>query len=355
MKKRSKGFTLVELVAVQVIICLLLIVTVPQAKLLLRKSRIQRLDERAQSLFLLTQNRLSNLAASDELKKLRDLSVCGTGTEGSFYLAFGFDGLLPACTHDAESFKPVTELLKYEELADKVMEKGCFVIEYRPAEGRVSAVYCSDSRFNYNSSGSDSVCTKKGTQDWEEWRRENRIGFYSCSGEAYSRVQNGRVNIGLKTVNGEELLLYVKGSAIMDEDPEFSDYDPDSWKLKLELRGVESGFKTEFEPGSGVYIKQLRSDSSFIEYTVYLDSPNVGRGFTELYPGFIPGEDIVIKAELYYIGEEACLNYGTSHSCRVNSMFYAKEGEYYIISSIRHQSNLALIPGAGYMQLGDLA
>jgi prepilin-type N-terminal cleavage/methylation domain-containing protein len=43
MKKRSKGFTLVELVAVQVIICLLLIVTVPQAKLLLRKSRIQSL------------------------------------------------------------------------------------------------------------------------------------------------------------------------------------------------------------------------------------------------------------------------------------------------------------------------
>ncbi len=96
-------------------------------------------------------------------------------TEGSFYLAFGFDGLLPACSHDAESFKPVTELLKYEELADKVMEKGCFVIEYRPAEGRVSAVYCSDSALIITPQAVTGVHEKRhsglggmaqGKQDW---------------------------------------------------------------------------------------------------------------------------------------------------------------------------------------------
>jgi prepilin-type N-terminal cleavage/methylation domain-containing protein len=354
IKVSTRGFTLVELIVVQLIIGILLLITIPQARLLLEKSRMQRLDERAQSLYLLMQNRLSRLKEGGEIERLRELSVSAAGAAGEFYLAFGSPELFPLCKGEAETFGPITELLGINKLVDNSLKAVCFVAEYRPAEGIISAVFCSDRVFNYNQAGGDNVLLMEGAEGWEDWRRENRIGCYGAANNWDNEsTVSGRIITGLRLVNGEELLLIVK--AAVSSEAEFTDFNPENWRLEVRVTGEDSGASLTFRESDSAYIKQISALSGSISYTAYLDDPASGRGFTLLYSGLSPGENLIIEVRLSYLGCEARLTRGEAKGGPINSMFYAKDGEYYIVSNNRHLYNEAFLPEGSFRQLGDIA
>jgi hypothetical protein len=83
-----------------------------------------------------------------------------------------------------------------------------------------------------------------------------------------------------------------------------------------------------------------------VSYIAYLDSPEEGRGFSELYPTLEPGEDIAVSTELAYRGGEAALKACRRRTAAVNSLYYSKEGGGVrcFVANERHIINEALNP-----------
>ncbi len=349
----SGGYTLVELAVVMAVLGILIAVSIPSAKSLIDAYRIRRLDMRAQTLFLAAQSRLSELRVEGKLDKLFALSEAETETAGVYYAAFSnpASGAEVAVRNGAANFKPILDIICPAFLFDDDLKAGCFAIEYDPMCGSVLSVCCSEGSFDYNLSEHESVAAKARTEDWERWRKEKLIGFCARGLEtgAEPPALEGSIIAELTVVNSEELLLYVTGRAVLKKG-EFADYGPESWSFAYTVAGLESGASYTVESlnaSSLPYFKSINGGDGSVSYVAYLDSPEQGRSFVELYPGLEPGEDIAVSAELAYKGREAELRLRRCRAAAVNSLYYSKEGgagSKCFVSNSRHIMNETINP-----------
>ncbi len=167
------GFTLVELMVLMAVVGILMSISIPPAAALAGKYRLRSLDARARTLGLSVQNRLSRLKLYG--KDTAALCAAGTGEEGEYFAAFGWGGSggEPGRGGEGEDFGAVIDILCPAELFDGELMSGFFVLEYRPEDCVVTAVFYSDGAFDY---GAASAMAE--APDWPEWREERRIGYY---------------------------------------------------------------------------------------------------------------------------------------------------------------------------------
>jgi hypothetical protein len=126
------------------------------------------------------------LSAQNRLSKLKlygndtsGLYVAESGEEGIYFAAFSNIETGAEIINGGEEvdFSAALELICPAELYDDGLKAGCFVVEYRPEDSVVSAVFYSDRSFDYSAAS-----MMVSTADWRQWREESRVGYYDTRG-----------------------------------------------------------------------------------------------------------------------------------------------------------------------------
>ena len=393
--KNSNGFTMAEMlitVAIIVILCGFGFVAVIAHQ---RNLKRMEMDETAQEIFIAAQNHLTAARASGQWSSFLE-KTAAKGQEGSrgtvmSYKPSDYDKVSDAdaesrkfyyfTTESAEAVKNGAEaLILPEGSIDETLRGHHFYVEYDAASGTVFGVFYTDSDHPITADDATAVSLSRtdpdARRDYKVDGKRTIIGYYGGAlGELNSPGDLYAPSVAVR--NAESLVLYVVDKNYYRPVSSKTGAPNFKTKLKLTFEGVTSGEKAVKEvdpsnsssqtdafssavlaeesegtfnvviPSSGASAQQTTAVKAEY-YAIVLDSIVRKDGhFADLFPEFIPGEDIRITATLTSdkAGEDV------SQTVTVNSLFNSVKTEKNLsgiasktvvtVSNPRHLENLS--------------
>ena len=393
--KNSNGFTMAEMlitVAIIVILCGFGFVAVIAHQ---RNLKRMEMDETAQEIFIAAQNHLTAARASGQWSSFLE-KTAAEGQEGSrgtvmSYKPSDYDKASDAdaesrkfyyfTTESAEAVKNGAEaLILPEGSIDETLRGHHYYVEYDAASGTVFGVFYTDSDHPITADDATAVSLSRtdpdARRDYKVDGKRTIIGYYGGAlGELNSPGDLYAPSVAVR--NAESLVLYVVDKNYYRPVSSKTGAPNFKTKLKLTFEGVTSGKKAvkEVDPSSSSSQTDAFSSAVLAEksaetfdvvipssgasaqqkqlvnaeyYAIVLDSIVRKDGhFADLFPEFIPGEDIRITATLTSdkAGEDV------SQTVTVNSLFNSVKTETNLsgiasktvvtVSNPRHLENLS--------------
>ena len=392
--KNSNGFTMAEMlitVAIIVILCGFGFVAVIAHQ---RNLKRMEMDETAQEIFIAAQNHLTAARASGQWSSFLE-KTAAEGQKGSRGTLMSYDPsdynrasdadaasrkFYYFTTESAEAVKNGAEaLILPEGSIDETLRGHHFYVEYDAASGTVFGVFYTDSDHPITEVDAKAV-SRTEPNDRRDYKADGKrtiIGYYGGAlGELNSPGDLYAPSVAVR--NAESLVLYVVDKNYYRPVSSKEGAQNFQTKLKLTFEGVTSGKKAvkEVDPSSpssqtdafssavlaeeseGTFNVVIPSSGASAQqttavkaeyYAIVLDSIVRKDGhFADLFPEFIPGEDIRITATLTSdkAGEDV------SQTVTVNSLFNSVKTEKNLsdiaasktmvtVSNPRHLENLS--------------
>lgn len=392
--KNSNGFTMAEMlitVAIIVILCGFGFVAVIAHQ---RNLKRMEMDETAQEIFIAAQNHLTAARANGQWSSFLE-KTAAEGQDGSRGTAISYErsDYDKASDADAASRKfyyfttentavknGAEALILPEGSIDETLRGHHFYVEYDAASGTVFGVFYTDSDHAITAEDAQTV-SRTEPNDRRDYKADGKrtiIGYYGGAlGELNSPGDLYAPSVAVR--NAESLVLYVVDKNYYRPVSSKTGAQSFKTKLKLTFEGVTSGEKAVKEvdpsssssqtdalfnsavlaeesaepfdvviPSSGASAQQTKAVKAEY-YAIVLDSIVRKDGhFANLFPEFIPGEDIRITVTLTSdkAGEDV------SQTVTVNSLFNSVKTEKNLsgiaasktvvtVSNPRHLENLS--------------
>lgn len=391
--KNSNGFTMAEMlitVAIIVILCGFGFVAVIAHQ---RNLKRMEMDETAQEIFIAAQNHLTAARANGQWSSFLEKTAAGGqgGSRGTAmeYVPSDYNKASDAdaasrkfyyfTTESAEAVKNGAEaLILPEGSIDETLRGHHFYVEYDAASGTVFGVFYTDSDHAITAEDAQAVSRTEPNdrRDYKVDGKRTIIGYYGGAlGELNSPGDLYAPSVAVR--NAESLVLYVVDKNYYRPVSSKTGAQNFKTKLKLTFEGVTSGEKTvkEVDPSSpssqtDVFSSAVLAEESEGTFNVVIPSPGASAQqtkavkaeyyaivldsivrkdghFADLFPEFIPGEDIRITVTLTSdkAGEDV------SQTVTVNSLFNSVKTEKNLsgiasktvvtVSNPRHLENLS--------------
>ena len=335
-KLNKKGFTLAEaLLTVAILVVLLGLSFVAVPRFLRGLAQTER-DGIAKEIFIAAQNHLSVAEGAGLLDK-RDNGTPESAEDGIYYFVVGGAGTGFTAPDDASGV--LSLMLPYASVDETVRLGGSYVIRYQKKPAQVLDVFYTvktgGGRFGHTLAPGDytNLLAVRGS---DSASRSARREFACSDGKAvigyYGGVEAATLPAGtpleaplITVTNAERLTVKVT-------DPNAASSGA---SLQLIVEGVTSGMRQ--------VLPLARTDSTYDlgtnTHTVVLDDITAsGRHFADLFPDFIPGEDIRVYARVY--NNTALAEPKISETVQTNSLFAAVKDDTAQIANIRHLENL---------------
>ena len=291
MKKqnRSKGFTMAEVLLVVALIAVLSGVAFIAVWNHLRSLTQLEYDGIAKEIFVAAQNHLTMAENQGYLQasKASDYGTADT-TEGSGKNVYYFT------VNQGDSFGDAGNLvlklmLPFAAVDETVRAGGSYLIQYQAEPALVMNVFYSapNGRFGHEFAGSEYSTLLDLADDSKKSDRRNYggdvIGWYGGEEARNLPIGDPLLEPTVEVINRERLQVIITNPNIEGE-------------LKLIIKGMTSEKKKEFVLIDGTGNKNT-SYWDGDRFTVTLDDiTKSGQHFSELFPDFLPGEDISIQA-----------------------------------------------------------
>lgn len=316
--RRTAGFTMTEILLVVAILAVLFGVTAVGLVQMQKELRQKELDSKAETIYMVAQNRLTELAASgrsdlyDPAKRNDILSLGITPIDSESNrddtLYYVSAAQLGAENSAAQALMPTSRI-------DKALRDADWVIEFDPASGSVYAVFYSESSMNYQPEDFNSLRIKR-----MRLKAGAAVGYYG--GDAVVTLDTGTLQPEIRVRNEERL------HAIL------SCYAPDGGNLTFEIT-VSDTF------GNSVTQTVSRESQVIVNkrwvYDLMLDELTAGKRFHEAYPELVPGSDLTIRFRA--ISANDMIDEGSTEAV-TNSLFASVQSVRAEITYGRHLQNL---------------
>lgn len=317
---RTAGFTMTEILLVVAILAVLFGVTAVGLVQMQKELRQKELDSKAETIYMVVQNRLTELAASgrsdlyDPAKRNDILSLGITpidsesNREEDAPLYYVSAAQLGTENSAAQALMPTSRI-------DKALRDADWVIEFDPASGSVYAVFYSESSMNYQPDDFNSLRIKQ-----MRLKAGATVGYYG--GDAVVTLDTATLEPEIR-VRNEECLHAI-----------LSCYAPDGGELTFEITISDtfgnSVTRTVERESQGIANKRW-------VYDLMLDKLTKGERFHEAYPTLVPGSDLTIRFRA--ISANDMIDEGSTEAV-TNSLFASVQGETAEILYGRHLQNL---------------
>lgn len=321
--RRTAGFTMTEILLVVAILAVLFGVTAVGLVQMQKELRQKELDSKAETIYMVAQNRLTELAASgrsdlydpkkhDDIQSLVITPIDSeSNRDGALYYVSA--ALLGAENSAAQALMPTSRI-------DKALRDANWVIEFDPASGSVYAVFYSESSMNYQPEAFNSLRIKK-----MRLKAGAAVGYYG--GDAAVTLDTATLEPEIRVLNEECL------HAIL------SCYAPDGGNLTFEIT-VSDTFGNSVTRTAGRE-SQVIANKRWV-YDLTLDKLTTGKRFHEAYPELVPGSDLTIRFRA--ISANDMIDEGSTEAV-TNSLFASVQSETAEITYGRHLQNLDMASG----------
>ena len=318
--RRTAGFTMTEILLVVAILAVLFGVTAVGLVQMQKELRQKELDSKAETIYMVAQNRLTELAASgrsdlydpekhDDIQSLGITPPIDSESDRDDALYYVSAAQLGEENSAAQALMPTSRI-------DKALRDANWVIEFDPASGSVYAVFYSESSMNYQPEAFNSLRIKK-----MRLKAGAAVGYYG--GDAVVTLDTATLEPEIRVLNEECL------HAIL------SCYAPDGGELTFEIT-VSDTF------GNSV-TKTIKRESQVIAnkrwvYDLTLDKLTEDERFHEAYPTLVPGSDLTIRFRA--ISANDMIDEGSAEPVVTNSLFASVQSGTAEITYGRHLQNL---------------
>ena len=335
-KRRSRGFTLTEMLASIAMLAILAGLLIPVSASMYRRFRLTEMDDFARQICVAAQNELTAMKASGRLEVFARQVDRRLAQQPQDYPEGDTDGwkdLFAVYSTDqaAEDFL----LRAGDSLSQATEHGGYFLLELNPLTGDVYSAFYSEQPFTYEQISA-----------WADRSRETRlgekdlIGYYSAASADYGAVGvPEKFCPTIELIDGEELYVKIDCGGLM--------------ALRRTQRNLTVTLTVKGASGGEVPFTYRGGTDFFVErdsITLYkvLDSLDEDNAFAAVFKnsGIKAGDDIIVQAAITYDDPNQGLNItGETGLAQGNTLFGAvvtrDDGSGQIqVSRVRHLNNL---------------
>ena len=335
-KRRSRGFTLTEMLASIAMLAILAGLLIPVSASMYRRFRLTEMDDFARQICVAAQNELTAMKASGRLETFARQTDQRLTQQPQDYPKTDNDGWKDLYTvYSADQAAEDFLLRASDSLSQATEHGGYFLLELNPLTGDVYSAFYSEQPFTYEQISA-----------WADRSRETRlgekdlIGYYSAASADYGAVGvPEKFCPTIELIDGEELYVKIDCGGLM--------------ALRRTQRNLTVTLTVKGASGGEVPFTYRGGTDFFVErdsITLYkvLDSLDEDNAFVAVFKnsGIKAGDDITVQAAITYDDPNQGLNItGETGLAQGNSLFGAvvtgDDGSGQIqVSRVRHLNNL---------------
>ena len=345
-KRRSRGFTLTEMLASIAMLAILAGLLIPVSASMYRRFRLTEMDDFARQICVAAQNELTAMKATGRLEAFAKQTDQRLTQQPQDYPKTDNDGWKDLYTvYSADQAAEDFLLRAGDSLSQATEHGGYFLLELNPLTGDVYSAFYSEQPFTYEQISA-----------WADRSRETRlgekdlIGYYSAASADYGAIGvPEKFCPTIELIDGEELYVKIDCGGLM--------------ALRRTQRNLTVTLTVKGASGGEVPFTYRGGTDFFVErdsITLYkvLDSLDEDNAFAAVFKnsGIKAGDDITVQAAITYDDPNQGLNItGETGLAQGNSLFGAvvtgDDGSGQIqVSRVRHLNNLQ-----GSILTGDAA
>lgn len=335
-KRRSRGFTLTEMLASIAMLAILAGLLIPVSASMYRRFRLTEMDDFARQICVAAQNELTAMKATGRLEAFAKRTDQRLTQQPQDYPKTDNDGWKDLYTvYSADQAAEDFLLRAGDSLSQATEHGGYFLLELNPLTGDVYSAFYSEQPFTYEQISA-----------WADRSRETRlgekglIGYYSAASADYGAVGvPEKFCPTIELIDGEELYVKIDCGGLM--------------ALRRTQRNLTVTLTVKGASGGEVPFTYRGGTDFFVErdsITLYkvLDSLDEDNAFAAVFKnsGIKAGDDITVQAAITYDDPNQGLNItGETGLAQGNSLFGAvvtsDDGSGQIqVSRVRHLNNL---------------
>ena len=335
-KRRSRGFTLTEMLASIAMLAILAGLLIPVSASMYRRFRLTEMDDFARQICVAAQNELTAMKATGRLEAFAKQTDQRLTQQPQDYPKTDNDGWKDLYTvYSADQAAEDFLLRAGDSLSQATEHGGYFLLELNPLTGDVYSAFYSEQPFTYEQISA-----------WADRSRETRlgekdlIGYYSAASADYGAVGvPEKFCPTIELIDGEELYVKIDCGGLM--------------ALRRTQRNLTVTLTVKGASGGEVPFTYRGGTDFFVErdsITLYkvLDSLDEDNAFAAVFKnsGIKAGDDITVQAAITYDDPNQGLNItGETGLAQGNSLFGAvvtrDDGSGQIqVSRVRHLNNL---------------
>lgn len=335
-KRRSRGFTLTEMLASIAMLAILAGLLIPVSASMYRRFRLTEMDDFARQICVAAQNELTAMKATGRLEAFAKQTDQRLPQQPQDYPQTDNDGWKDLYTvYSADQAAEDFLLRAGDSLSQATEHGGYFLLELNPLTGDVYSAFYSEQPFTYEQISA-----------WADRSRETRlgekdlIGYYSAASADYGAVGVlEKFCPTIELIDGEELYVKIDCGGLM--------------ALRRTQRNLTVTLTVKGASGGEVPFTYRGGTDFFVErdsITLYkvLDSLDEDNAFAAVFKnsGIKAGDDITVQAAITYDDPNQGLNItGETGLAQGNSLFGAvvtrADGSGQIqVSRVRHLNNL---------------
>lgn len=335
-KRRSRGFTLMEMLASIAMLAILAGLLIPVSASMYRRFRLTEMDDFARQICVAAQNELTAMKATGRLEAFAKQTDQRLTQQPQDYPKTDNDGWKDLYTvYSADQAAEDFLLRAGDSLSQATEHGGYFLLELNPLTGDVYSAFYSEQPFTYEQISA-----------WADRSRETRlgekdlIGYYSAASADYGAVGvPEKFCPTIELIDGEELYVKIDCGGLM--------------ALRRTQRNLTVTLTVKGASGGEVPFTYRGGTDFFVErdsITLYkvLDSLDEDNAFAAVFKnsGIKAGDDITVQAAITYDDPNQGLNItGETGLAQGNSLFGAvvtsDDGSGQIqVSRVRHLNNL---------------
>lgn len=335
-KRRSRGFTLTEMLASIAMLAILAGLLIPVSASMYRRFRLTEMDDFARQICVAAQNELTAMKATGRLEAFAKQTDQRLTQQPQDYPKTDNDGWRDLYTvYSADQAAEDFLLRAGDSLSQATEHGGYFLLELNPLTGDVYSAFYSEQPFTYEQISA-----------WADRSRETRlgekdlIGYYSAASADYGAVGvPEKFCPTIELIDGEELYVKIDCGGLM--------------ALRRTQRNLTVTLTVKGASGGEVPFTYRGGTDFFVErdsITLYkvLDSLDEDNAFAAVFKnsGIKAGDDITVQAAITYDDPNQGLNItGETGLAQGNSLFGAvvtgDDGSGQIqVSRVRHLNNL---------------
>lgn len=335
-KRRSRGFTLTEMLASIAMLAILAGLLIPVSASMYRRFRLTEMDDFARQICVAAQNELTAMKATGRLEAFAKQTDQRLTQQPQDYPQTDNDGWKDLYTvYSADQAAEDFLLRASDSLSQATEHGGYFLLELNPLTGDVYSAFYSEQPFTYEQISA-----------WADRSRETRlgekdlIGYYSAASADYGAVGvPEKFCPTIELIDGEELYVKIDCGGLM--------------ALRRTQRNLTVTLTVKGASGGEVPFTYRGGTDFFVErdsITLYkvLDSLDEDNAFAAVFKnsGIKAGDDITVQAAITYDDPNQGLNItGETGLAQGNTLFGAvvtgDDGSGQIqVSRVRHLNNL---------------
>lgn len=335
-KRRSRGFTLTEMLASIAMLAILAGLLIPVSASMYRRFRLTEMDDFARQICVAAQNELTAMKATGRLEAFAKQTDQRLTQQPQDYPKTDNDGWKDLYTvYSADQAAEEFLLRAGDSLSQATEHGGYFLLELNPLTGDVYSAFYSEQPFTYEQISA-----------WADRSRETRlgekdlIGYYSAASADYGAIGvPEKFCPTIELIDGEELYVKIDCGGLM--------------ALRRTQRNLTVTLTVKGASGGEVPFTYRGGTDFFVErdsITLYkvLDSLDEDNAFAAVFKnsGIKAGDDITVQAAITYDDPNQGLNItGETGLAQGNSLFGAvvtgDDGSGQIqVSRVRHLNNL---------------